>query len=107
MLARPFTRGELLIEKGAFADRMYFLVSGQVAIEIDPEVRLHAGDYFGEIALMTPGTPRTANVRGIEDGVVVELTAHMCQRLSESFPSLMQPIRLLGQSRLDARKNRR
>ncbi len=94
-----FTSGEVLVRKGDSADRMYFLASGTVAVELEPEVLLGAGDFFGEIALVE-GLRRTATVRGVDPGVLLVLTAHVLHRLMEEFPPLADPIRRSARERL-------
>jgi hypothetical protein len=96
-----FGSGEVLIREGEPADRMYFLVSGSVDIEIEPRVSLRAGDFFGEIALVE-GVRRTATVRGAEPGVLLVLTAHVLHRLMEAYPPLASPIRRSARERLAA-----
>ncbi len=96
-----FSAGELLVQEGEPADRMYFLVSGSVVVELEPQVRLGAGDFFGEIALVE-GMRRTATVRGGEPGVLLVLTAHVLHRLMEEFPPLADPIRRSARERLAA-----
>jgi CRP-like cAMP-binding protein len=68
--------GQYVIHQGDKADRFYVLVSGEVDIllrlpggqEISVN-RLRAGQYFGEIALLTGGT-RTASVAASPNGPV-------------------------------------
>eukprot|EP00960_Hanusia_phi_P063610 765521-Hanusia_phi.AAC.4 len=55
--------GEHVIQSGEVADCMYFIQSGSVSVMVDgSEIdRLHAGDFFGEVAL-TVSELRTADV---------------------------------------------
>jgi len=55
--------GDVLIREGDIGDRMYFIVSGIVAVEFGgpTQVMLNDGEFFGEIALLQ-NTPRTATV---------------------------------------------
>jgi len=54
--------GEIIIHKDAPADCMYFISSGEVSVEMpDGQISLHAGDFFGELALIDHSS-RTATV---------------------------------------------
>lgn len=54
--------GEIIIHKDAPADCMYFISSGEVTVDLPGRpVIMHAGDFFGELALIDHGK-RTATV---------------------------------------------
>ena len=59
-LAMP---GERIIQKGARGTRMFFLVSGEVAVVLPAggEIELGPGSFFGEMALLS-NAPRNADV---------------------------------------------
>lgn len=64
-LLRPWqvSEGSVIIRRGNSGDCMYFITSGEVEIEIEPRpVRLGAGAFFGELALLGNGI-RNATVR--------------------------------------------
>ncbi len=69
-----FAPGETIIREGDLGDCFYIIQSGKVRIETQIEemqhpvilARLEAGDYFGEMALIT-GEPRSATVVAEED----------------------------------------
>jgi MFS family permease len=59
--------GERLIRAGATGDRFYIIDSGSLTIDTRAERKhAHAGDYFGEIALLHD-IPRTATVTATTD----------------------------------------
>lgn len=62
MLAVP---GEVIFKKGDIGHFMYFISSGCVEVEMEPEpVLLGSGDFFGEIALIKK-YPRTFSVKAL------------------------------------------
>ena len=62
MLAVP---DEIIIKKGEIGHAMYFISSGCVEVEVQPEpVRLGSGEFFGEIALIK-NNPRTSTVKAL------------------------------------------
>jgi len=52
----------VVVRRGRPGDCMYFIVSGEVEVQLEPRpIRLGPGSFFGEIALLEGG-PRTATV---------------------------------------------
>jgi small-conductance mechanosensitive channel/CRP-like cAMP-binding protein len=69
----PFMKGELMTRQGAEAHWLYIITkgSGEVIVSTDAGVHksvaiLHAGDFFGEMSLLT-GEPRSASLKALED----------------------------------------
>jgi voltage-gated potassium channel len=59
---REYAPGAIIVRRGEPGDCMYFVVSGQVEVQLKPEpVLLGPGDFFGEVALLTGG-PRNATI---------------------------------------------
>jgi len=88
LINAPFTKGEAITQQGAQAHWLYIIAEGEaeVRVAIDGVNKtvgsLKAGDYFGEMGLMT-GDPRTATV--------VALTEVRCYRLGkEAFEAVLR-----------------
>ena len=78
-LARAFEpvaagAGAEIIRQGDDGDRVYLVVAGDLAVDVDgrPAEHLGPGDVFGEIALLRD-VPRTASVRAAADSELLTL----------------------------------
>ncbi len=60
---RAYAAGERVVTQGEVGDAFYVIADGRVDVEVDGRFRraLHAGDFFGEIALLSD-VARTATV---------------------------------------------
>ena len=59
---RDYPAGAIIMRRGAPGDCMYFVASGEVEVQLQPEpVVLGPGEFFGEVALVTGG-PRNATI---------------------------------------------
>jgi hypothetical protein len=78
--------GEVLIDKGDKADRMYYLFSG--AMEI-PEInkRIEPGSIFGEIGIFAPEQKRVTSVVCVSDSEVYEISESKVKQLYYQNPS--------------------
>ena len=68
--------GEMLAEIGTREDSAFFIVSGEIAVEMPRSTvkkTVSQGDLIGEFALWIPNLPRTATLRAISDTLVLEL----------------------------------
>ena len=84
-----FERDEVVFMQGDFGDKLYFIVRGEVEILIDGVVArtLHAGDSFGEIALVS-NNPRAATVRAVSPLDVVSVSRSAFERLLAHLPGM-------------------
>lgn len=80
VVTRFLQAGEVVVKEGDPGTSMFVVLEGRVAVARQVEGKepviveqLGAGEFFGELALLT-GAPRTASVVALEDAVVLELT---------------------------------
>lgn len=76
-----------IITQGDVGESFYFIVTGDVAVEASGRrvAELHAGEYFGEAALLT-NAPRNATCRALADVTVAVLDR-------ESLDNLLGPLK--------------
>jgi small-conductance mechanosensitive channel len=92
--AHVFSTAEILIRQGADDNDMFLLIEGAVDVVITVDGRevtvdrMHAGDYFGEMSLLT-GEPRTATIRARTDGKAYRIGRAAIAPILESDPALM------------------
>jgi voltage-gated potassium channel len=99
---REYPAGAVIVRRGEPGDCMYFIASGEVEIEIDPEpLRLGSGEFFGEIALLT-GAPRTATVVAAEACTLLRLDIVEFRELTSRQPDLARVIYDAAHQRLGA-----
>lgn len=92
-LIHTFASGETIIQQKAAGESMFIVYDGEIAVRVnDAEVaRLHAGDFFGEMALLT-GEPRSADVIATTEVVAVEITRDALQPVLQENPELAAAI---------------
>ncbi len=93
-----FSTGDAIIEEGE--DRsigFYVLASGTAEVTKDDAVvaTYGSGDYFGEIALLSDDTARTATVRATSDAEVLGLTKWDFRALVSSEPDIA--VQVMGE----------
>jgi voltage-gated potassium channel len=89
---RDVQRGQEIIRKGDPGDCMYFVVGGEVEIRVEPgPVRLGAGGFFGEMALVT-GEPRMATVAALSPSTLLVLDVADFLGMASSHPDLLRAI---------------
>ncbi len=93
-----FSAGDSIIEEGE--DRsigFYVLASGTAEVTKDGAVvaTYGSGDYFGEIALLSDDTARTATVRATSDAEVLGLTKWDFRALVSSEPDIA--VQVMGE----------
>ena len=92
----------VIVRKGDMAQAMFFILEGDVEVEISPKpVRLTAGQYFGEIALLKDGE-RTATVISITEVHLLVLGVKDFRRLIDENPQIKTAVTRVAESRLAA-----
>jgi voltage-gated potassium channel len=97
--ARLTAAGEVITRKGEAADCMYFIVSGEVDVDLGGErVVLGEGAFFGEIALLKR-TRRSATIVTRGRTQLLVLNADDFHRLVERRPEIGLHIRQVAEAR--------
>jgi voltage-gated potassium channel len=97
--ARAVEDGEIIVHKDDEADSMYFVAAGSVEVELkDRRVRLDAGQFFGEIAVLHRGK-RTATVRALEPTRLLVLDRNDFDVLMDQSPVVARHIHEVARSR--------
>jgi len=97
---REVMANEVVFHKGDEADSMFFIVSGEVEIELQPKpLKLTRGEFFGEVALVYQ-RKRTASVVALSHSDLLELEAQDLNRLFETKPELKSRILAEAEHRL-------
>jgi voltage-gated potassium channel len=92
----------VVVRKGADADGMYFVVSGELLVDVPGHpVTLKAGAFFGEMALLDGGT-RSTTVRALTACELLHLGAAEFRQLLAGAPDLAAEVRrVAGERRRD------
>jgi CRP/FNR family transcriptional regulator, cyclic AMP receptor protein len=96
MRSRNYRAGKRIFKRGAVADRLYFLVSGEIEL---PEVghRLSAGQMFGEIAFFAPDKRRSSSARCTTDCTVLSIDEATFKQLVYQNPDFgLEVVRLIA-----------
>mgnify|MGYP005646622011 CR=1 FL=1 len=92
--------GYEIAHRGEPADSMYFIVSGEVVVDIgDHRVTLEEGEFFGEIALLQD-THRRAHVFAVTECRLMQLMKSDFHGLMETEPTLRREIAEVAAERL-------
>jgi CRP-like cAMP-binding protein len=95
-----FGPGESIIRQGRAGQELYIIEHGEVAVFLEigeasgaPReiARLHQGEYFGEMSLMT-GEARSATVRAVGEVELVMVDKPAFQKIIEDNPTVLEQI---------------
>jgi small-conductance mechanosensitive channel len=109
----PFARGDVITKQGNVAHWLYVIMFGEVEVRYEPPnaapqvlSTLHAGQFFGEMALLT-GDARSATVVAKSDVECYRLDGKSFQGLLLRRPEIAEGIaRVIGARRPDLEKVR-
>jgi len=91
--AQSISAGGIISARGERAAAMYFVVSGEVEVELeDKRVEFGPGDFFGELALLHDAM-RSANVIARAPTRLLSLSAEDFTTLMQKHPTLMQRLK--------------
>jgi voltage-gated potassium channel len=97
---RDFPAGAVVMRRGAAGDRMYFIIDGEVEVQLPSQnVILGPGQFVGEVALLT-GAPRNATVVALEACTLLALDIVDFHGLLGRHPELARVIREQAEQRL-------
>ncbi len=91
--------GKVIFEAGAHGDCFYIIREGTVQVYVkESESRekivlslLNAGDYFGEMALLT-GEPRSASIETMSEVTLIRIDKRGFERLIKENPLILLPL---------------
>lgn len=96
---RTFEAGEILVAEGEPGTSLFVLAAGRARVYVEGAARrqreiraLEAGDFFGEISLLS-GAPRSATVIAASPVEVLELEREAVARLAQRYPSIRETLR--------------
>jgi voltage-gated potassium channel len=91
-----------VVKKNAIADSMFFIVDGEVEVEIKPKppapIRLKTGDIFGEAGLID-NKRRNATIRTVKTTRFLVLELRDFHQIANEHPELMDRIRAIDEQR--------
>lgn len=90
--SRHYRTGEAVFRQGDPGDSMFIVLEGEIELVFGlekPAKRLVAGEYFGELALLTSSHHRTASALAATDSVLCQFDPDALERLTASTPRLV------------------
>jgi len=110
-LAGKFTpsflrKGEIIVTEGEAGDQMYIIQTGDVQMTTEREgekivlARLGAGDFFGEVSVLT-GKPRTATAVAASDVRLASIGREDIRGVVKEFPEILETIKKHVKMRMD------
>ena len=98
--AQVLPPNSVVFRKGDSSDAMYFIASGTVEVDVEPQaVRLEEGDFFGETALLQKGL-RSATVRTLTRCRLLVLSDTDFHELMSADGDFRQAVNAVAEDRL-------
>jgi hypothetical protein len=91
MSQRDYPAGHVLVRKDERADRMYYLVSGQVEVEEIGKI-IGPGNVLGEIGVFARDQKRMATVHCVSDCQILELTEAKAKEIYYQNPAFAYAV---------------
>jgi voltage-gated potassium channel len=89
---------QAIVRRGEPADAMFFIMEGEVDVEVEPRVRLGKGQFFGEVGLLFD-TTRNATVTALNETRLLVLDRADFDRLMRQHPDLKERIEKIAADR--------
>lgn len=91
--------GDRVVRKGERGDAMYFIAAGAVEVKLDDRsIRLEAGSFFGEMALLS-GERRIADVVAVDFCEFLVLKSRDFNRFVSKHPELKEAVSTMASQR--------
>ena len=85
--------GQVLAQAGDVGEGMFVVLDGAVVVERGAlHLDIGRGDFFGDLALLVPDSPRIARVRAKSDARVLAVPRSTFDRLLETEPSFARAM---------------
>jgi Mechanosensitive ion channel/Cyclic nucleotide-binding domain len=90
-----YSTGEVIVREGDRGSSMFLLIRGEAVVTLARTsgelARLNAGDFFGEMSLLT-GDPRTATVTAATDCWLLEIGVDAFRRVALADPAIVEQV---------------
>lgn len=107
LYSRNYQPGDVIVRAGEIATAMFFIASGEVAVELEnDQVRLGEGDFFGEMALLYQ-RHRVHTVHAVTRCRLLLLDRTDFERLCRRQPELLARVRKIAEARIKEEKSRK
>jgi CRP/FNR family transcriptional regulator, cyclic AMP receptor protein len=102
---RTFRKGEVVFHRDDLAESLHLIVKGRFAVRITTQLGetalldvLGPGEAFGELALLSPGSRRSATVESLDDGETLSVYRDDFALLQSEHPGVKDVLlRLLAE----------
>jgi voltage-gated potassium channel len=92
------TENTVVVRRGRRGDSMYFVVSGEVEVEVEPPVRIGPGGFLGEMALLGEGV-RSATVTTTRASTLLVLDIADFRTMMALHPELASAVESAARER--------